>query len=127
MPRPARSAGRVRTECRDLSSLRVVGIGGATVPADFVRTIEARLGVEFSVLFGQTEASCSITKTRPGDSSEEKAETIGRPMPQTKGMIIRVARALSRRSRGAVARDVGRCRDPDNFTKDRYLLRCPPW
>jgi fatty-acyl-CoA synthase len=73
---------------RDLSSLRSVGIGGATVPAELVRRIEAALGIEFIVLFGQTEASCSIMKTRPGDSPEDKAETIGLPLPQTEVRIV---------------------------------------
>jgi fatty-acyl-CoA synthase len=73
---------------RDLSSLRTVGIGGATVPAALVRRLEAELGIEFIVLFGQTEASCSITKTRPGDSPEDKAETIGLPLPQTEVRIV---------------------------------------
>jgi len=73
---------------RDLSSLRTVGIGGAAVPAELVRSIEAALGVEFIVLFGQTEASCSITKTRPGDSPEDKAETVGLPLPQTEVRIV---------------------------------------
>ncbi|MCP5026790.1 MAG: AMP-binding protein [Actinomycetia bacterium] len=73
---------------RDLSSLRRVGIGGATVPAELVRSIEAALGTEFIVLFGQTEASCSIMGTRPGDSPEDKAETIGVPLPQTEVRIV---------------------------------------
>lgn len=53
-----------------------------------VRHIETTLDVDFSVLFGQTEASCSIMKTRPGDSAEDKAETIGLPLPQTEVKII---------------------------------------
>jgi fatty-acyl-CoA synthase len=73
---------------RDLSSLRSVGIGGAAVPAELVRSIEAALGIEFIVLFGQTEASCSITKTRWGDSPKDKAETIGLPLPQTEVRIV---------------------------------------
>lgn len=73
---------------RDLSSLRTVGIGGAAVPAELVRSIEAALGVDFIVLFGQTEASCSITKTRPGDSPDDKASTVGLPLPQTEVRIV---------------------------------------
>jgi fatty-acyl-CoA synthase len=73
---------------RDLSSLRAVGAGGAAVPAALVRRIEAALGLEFSVLFGQTEASCTIMKTRPGDAPEDKAETVGLPLPQTEVRII---------------------------------------
>ncbi len=73
---------------RDLSSLRTVGIGGATVPAELVRSIESALGIEFIVLFGQTEASCSITGTRAGDSPEDKAETIGLPLPQIEVRVV---------------------------------------
>ena len=73
---------------RDLSSLRTVGIGGAAVPAELVRRIEDALGIDLIVLFGQTEASCSIMKTRPDDSAEDKAETIGLPLPQTEVQIV---------------------------------------
>jgi fatty-acyl-CoA synthase len=73
---------------RDLSSLRTVGIGGATVPAELVRRIEETLGIDLIVLFGQTEASCSIMKTRPDDSAKDKAETIGLPLPQTEVQIV---------------------------------------
>ena len=73
---------------RDLSSLRAVGAGGSAVPADLVRRIEEHLGIDLIILFGQTEASCSITKTRPDDLPEDKAETIGRPLPQTAVQIV---------------------------------------
>jgi len=73
---------------RDLSALRSVGIGGAAVPAELVHRIEAALGIDLIVLFGQTEASCSITKTRPDDSPTDKAETIGLPLPQTEVQIV---------------------------------------
>ena len=73
---------------RDLSSLQTIGAGGAAVPAALVRHIEATLGVEFAVLFGQTEASCTITKTRLDDSPEDKAETVGLPLPQTEVKIV---------------------------------------
>ncbi len=75
-------------EKRDLSSLRTVGIGGAAVPAELVRRIEEKLGIDLIILFGQTEASCSIMKTRPGDSAKDKAETIGLPLPQTEVQIV---------------------------------------
>jgi fatty-acyl-CoA synthase len=73
---------------RDLSSLKTVGGGGASVPATLVTHIEETMGVDFSVLFGQSEASCSITKTRPDDSPENKAETVGQPLPQTEVCIV---------------------------------------
>ncbi len=77
-------------ERRDLSSLRTVGVGGAAVPAELVRRIEESLGIDLIILFGQTEASCSITKTRPDDLPEDKAETIGLPLPQTEVRIVDV-------------------------------------
>ena len=41
--------------------------------------------------FAQTESSCSITLTRPGDSAQDRAETLGRPLPQTEVKITDVA------------------------------------
>jgi fatty-acyl-CoA synthase len=73
---------------RDLSSLKTVGGGGASVPTALIRHIEESMQVDFSVLFGQSEACCSITKTRPDDSIENKAETVGRPLPQTEVCIV---------------------------------------
>jgi fatty-acyl-CoA synthase len=72
---------------RDLSSLRY-GIGGGTVfPADLVRKVEAVFGIPFLITFAQTESSCSITFGRPGDTPADRAETVGRPLPQTEVKI----------------------------------------
>jgi fatty-acyl-CoA synthase len=73
---------------RDLTSLRRVFSGGATVPAELVRRIESTLGVEFTIVFGQTEASPVITQTRPTDTEADKAESIGQPLPQTEVKIV---------------------------------------
>ncbi len=67
---------------RDLSSLRVAVAGGASVPPEIVRAIETKLGVTFSIVYGQTEACPLITMTRLDDAMEEKANTVGQPMPQ---------------------------------------------
>ncbi|MDY7106717.1 MAG: AMP-binding protein [Actinomycetota bacterium] len=66
---------------RDLSTLRAVISGGSTVPAHLVRRIESTLGVRFSIVFGQTEASPVMTQTRLDDTPEDKAETIGQAHP----------------------------------------------
>ena len=60
---------------RDLSSLRYAMAGGAQVPAELVRRVEATLGIPFVITFAQTESSCSITLTRPGDAPGDRAET----------------------------------------------------
>ncbi|HEY7359847.1 MAG TPA: AMP-binding protein, partial [Streptosporangiaceae bacterium] len=73
---------------RDLSSLRYAMSGGAPVPAELVRRVEATLGIPFVITFAQTESSCSITVTRPGDAPGDRAETAGRPLPQTEVKII---------------------------------------
>jgi fatty-acyl-CoA synthase len=66
---------------RDLASVRVAVAGGASVPPEIVRSIESRLGVSFCIVYGQTEASPLITQTRLDDSPEDKADTVGAPMP----------------------------------------------
>jgi fatty-acyl-CoA synthase len=73
---------------RDLSSLRSVLSGGSTVPADLVRRIESTLGVRFGIVYGQTESSPVITQTRLDDSPDDKALTIGQPLPQTEVKIV---------------------------------------
>ena len=82
------AAGR---EPRDLSSLRVALSGGAIVPPELVRQVEAAFGIPLVQTFAQTESSCSITLTRPSDSAEDRAETLGRPLPQTAVKITDVA------------------------------------
>ena len=72
---------------RDLSSLRYAMAGGALVPAELVRRVEATLGIPFVITFAQTESSCSITVTRPSDTPGDPATT-GRPLPQTEVKII---------------------------------------
>jgi fatty-acyl-CoA synthase len=73
---------------RDLSRLRAVASGGSTVPAQLVRRIEHELGVDFTIVFGMTEASPVITQTWPGDTPEDKAETIGQPLPRAEVRIV---------------------------------------
>lgn len=73
---------------RDLSSIHTVCSGGATVPADLVRRIEKTLGVQFSIIYGQTEASPGVTLMKPDDSEEDKANTLGPVLPQTEMKVI---------------------------------------
>jgi fatty-acyl-CoA synthase len=73
---------------RDVSSVRVVGSGGALVPPDLVRAIEARFGASFSIVYGQTESSPVITQVPLDASVDDKSGTIGPPLPQTEVKII---------------------------------------
>jgi fatty-acyl-CoA synthase len=75
-------------ERRDLSSLRAAFSGGALVPPELVHAMEARLGLRFAIVYGQTETSPLITATRPDDLPADKAETIGPPLAQTEVKIV---------------------------------------
>jgi len=78
---------------RDLSSLRSVSSGGSVVPPELVRHIEAALGVRAAIVFGQTEASGFISQTRLDDGADDKARTLGAPLP---GVDARVVGPLTR-------------------------------
>jgi fatty-acyl-CoA synthase len=94
-------------ERRDLSSLRAAVSGGSPVPAGLVRQVEDRLGLRFSIVFGTTECSPLITQVTPDASAQDRAETLGTPLPQTEVMPRRgrsrntsSGRALPRTSPG---------------------------
>ena len=70
-----------------LSSVRVALAGGAGVSPELIRRVESDLGVPFSVIYAQTEASPGITMTRTDDSPEDRAATVGRPLPRTEVKI----------------------------------------
>jgi fatty-acyl-CoA synthase len=73
---------------RDLSSLRSAYSGGAAVPPALVRRIESTLGIPLMIGFGQTEASPMMTMTRLDDTPEDRATSLGQPLPQTEVKIV---------------------------------------
>ncbi len=73
---------------RDLTSLRAVSGGGSVVPTELIRHIEDALGVRFTVVFGQTEASGFISQTELDDPDEAKAATLGRPLPAVETRVV---------------------------------------
>jgi len=72
----------------NLSSVRAICAGGSTVPAALVTRLEETLGAPFTIVFGQTECSPVAQMTRPDDSVQDKAETLGGPMPHVEVKII---------------------------------------
>jgi fatty-acyl-CoA synthase len=72
---------------RDLSSWRLVTLGGAPVPPELVRRALER-GVKVAIGFGQTEASPYLTHTLPDDPHPDWISTVGRPLPQTEIKIV---------------------------------------
>ena len=64
----------------DLSHLRIAGTGASRVPPDLVHAMRARLGCPVVVRYTSTESSLG-TGTRPQDSDDVVATTVGRPVP----------------------------------------------
>lgn len=73
---------------RDLSSLRAALSGGAQVPEALVRRIEQSLGVDFTIVYGQTECSPALTNTRPTDTPEDKGLTVGPALAHTELKVV---------------------------------------
>jgi fatty-acyl-CoA synthase len=71
----------------DLSSLRTVMIGGSAVPPELIERIESVLGVIVANGYGQSE-SPNISQTLPDDTAQDKAQTIGRPLPQREARVV---------------------------------------
>jgi fatty-acyl-CoA synthase len=72
----------------DLSAVKAICSGGSTVPAPLVQRLEEELGASFTIVFGQTECSPVAAQTRVDDSVEDKANTIGLPLPNMETKII---------------------------------------
>jgi fatty-acyl-CoA synthase len=73
---------------RDLSKLSAICSGGSLVPAPLVRRLEEELGAPFTIVFGQTECSPVASMTQTTDTIEDKAGTIGPPMPNVEIKIV---------------------------------------
>jgi fatty-acyl-CoA synthase len=72
----------------DLSSVKAICSGGSTVPAALVTSLEKKLGAPFTIVFGQTECSPVAAMTMTTDSIEDKAGTIGLPLPNMETKIV---------------------------------------
>ena len=72
----------------DLSSVKAICSGGSTVPAALVALFEQKLGAPFTIVFGQTECSPVAAQTMTTDTIEDKAKTIGLPLPNMETKII---------------------------------------
>ena len=73
---------------RDLSSWSGVVSGGSQVPEALVNKIEEALGVDFTIVYGQTECSPVLTNTFTSDSAEDKGTTIGPPIGHVELKIV---------------------------------------
>jgi|EndMetStandDraft_7_1072992.scaffolds.fasta_scaffold36162_2 acyl-CoA synthetase (AMP-forming)/AMP-acid ligase II len=73
---------------RDLSSWKSAVAGGAQVPEALVRRVEDSFGVDFTIIYGQTECSPVITNGCPSDSAADKGLTVGKPLPHIEVRIV---------------------------------------
>lgn len=73
---------------RDLSTWRLVTLGGAPVPPELVSRTKEIIGADVAIGFGQTEASPYITHTLPNDPHPAWFETVGRPLPRTEVKVV---------------------------------------
>jgi fatty-acyl-CoA synthase len=72
----------------DLSAIEAGCSGGSLVPAPMVRRFEEQLKAPFTIVFGQTECSPVSSMTQPTDTINDKAGTIGPPMPGVEVKIV---------------------------------------
>ncbi|MYZ34577.1 MULTISPECIES: AMP-binding protein [unclassified Streptomyces] len=77
-----------RRQPRDLSSWRLLTVGGAPVPPELIRRAEHETGVTGLIGFGQTESSPYITHTVPGDPDPQRITTVGRALPTIEVKIV---------------------------------------
>jgi fatty-acyl-CoA synthase len=73
---------------RDVSSLRTLALGGSLIPPELVSRGEEILGVRIAIVFGMTELCGIATQTYLEDTPDDRARTIGQPLPQTEVKIV---------------------------------------
>jgi len=74
-------------ERRNLSSLRVFGMGGSLCPPELIRALKERLGCRVFNGLGITEAGF-VSTTRPDDPEDAQASTVGRPAQGVEVKIV---------------------------------------
>lgn len=77
-------------EKRDLSSLRLMAVGGTTVPVKLIRDMQQHLGSNTIVQtgYGLTEAAGSLTTTYDDDPPEVIASCVGHPLSNIDLVIL---------------------------------------
>lgn len=73
---------------RDLSALRAVSSGGALVPVELIRHLHRALGVQTTIIFGQTETCGFISQTFLDDTPDDTSTTVGVLLPHLEGRVV---------------------------------------
>ncbi|WP_196053652.1 class I adenylate-forming enzyme family protein [Paracoccus lichenicola] len=75
---------------RDLSSFKSILSGAAAVPEALVKRAKKEFGVDFAIMYGQTESNGPFLETFTSDSDELQSQTIGRPIPHVEVKVVDV-------------------------------------
>ena len=118
---------------RDLSSLAIDRVsGGAQVPEALVRRIEETLGVDFTIVYGQTECSPVLTNTLPvrqrrGQRTDRRTAAAAHRGPHRRpGLAARPCRSVCPVSSGPAA--TSRCSATTTSPRRRpRTLRADGW
>ncbi|WP_238367149.1 class I adenylate-forming enzyme family protein [Mesobacterium pallidum] len=73
---------------RDMSTFNSILSGAAAVPEALVKRAKAEFGVQFAIMYGQTESNGPFLETFTSDSDELQATTIGRPIPHVEVKVV---------------------------------------
>jgi len=73
---------------RDISTLRIAMLAGAPASPDLVEEIRRELCSTVLVAYSLTEMSSTVCVTRPGDSPDQRAQTVGPALPGTEVRIL---------------------------------------
>ncbi|MFF2958712.1 class I adenylate-forming enzyme family protein [Streptomyces sp. NPDC057963] len=76
-----------RQDGTDAARIGAVLTGGAPVRSRLISEVERLFATTVFNLYGQTELASVLTLTRPQDSDEDKAVTVGRPLPHVECRI----------------------------------------
>ena len=76
----------------DLTALQQIGSGGSPVPTALLEQIKAEMKADVWIIYGMTEAQCTITSSLMSDSFDLRAGTVGVTMPHTS---VRIAHPVT--------------------------------
>ena len=73
---------------KDVSCVNAIMSGGSQVAPELVRKARKVFGASIQIIYGQTEASPTISSTWADDADEDLCETIGQPFPHMDVAIL---------------------------------------
>jgi fatty-acyl-CoA synthase len=76
----------------DLSTLRTGVMAGSLCPIEVMNRVISEMNMkDVAICYGMTETSPVSTMTRPGDTLQQRTQTVGRTMPRLESKIVDLA------------------------------------